>query len=59
MNLTELASIALTEALASERIEFEDPRGNRECQDATGRTAMNVRRAIDAERADRRTLSTP
>jgi hypothetical protein len=53
MSLVELSAIKLTEALATERIEEEDRRGNSECKDATGRTASNVRVAIDLERRDR------
>jgi hypothetical protein len=53
MNEFELTTIRLTEILAGERIEEEDRRGNAECKEATGRTATNVRRAIDAERMDR------
>jgi hypothetical protein len=53
MSLVELSAIKLTEALASERIEEEDRRGNQECKEATGRTAKNVRVAIDLERRDR------
>jgi hypothetical protein len=53
MTEIELTTIRLTEMLASERIEEEDRRGNYECKEATGRTAKNVRSAIDAERKDR------
>ena len=53
MNLVELSAIKLTEALATERIEEEDRQGNYECKEATGRTAANVRTAIDLERRDR------
>ncbi len=59
MNLVELSTISLTEALAAERIEEEVCRGNKECQQATGRTATNVRRVIDLERADRQTRLLP
>jgi hypothetical protein len=53
MDIVELSAIKLTEALASERITVEDSRGNSECREATGRTASNVRWAIDKERKDR------
>jgi hypothetical protein len=53
MDIVELSAIKLTEALASERISVEDARGNAECKEATGRTATNVRWAIDRERKDR------
>jgi hypothetical protein len=53
MSTVELSAIKLTEALASERIEEEDHRGNQACKEATGRTASNVRLAIDLERKDR------
>jgi KilA-N domain len=53
MDIVELSAIKLTEALASERISVEDARGNSECKEATGRTATNVRWAIDRERKDR------
>lgn len=53
MDIVELSAIKLTEALASERICVEDSRGNMECKEATGRTASNVRWAIDRERMDR------
>jgi hypothetical protein len=53
MTEIELTTIRLTEMLAGERIEEEDRRGNYECKEATGRTARNVRGAIDNERKDR------
>lgn len=53
MGIVDLSAIKLTEALASERIQEEDRRGNVACQEATGRTAANVRAAIDVERRDR------
>lgn len=53
LDIVELSAVKLTEALASERISVEDARGNSECKEATGRTATNVRWAIDSERKDR------
>src|SRR5882757_10063904 len=53
MNIVELSAIKLTEALATQRITVEDSRGNTECKEATGRTASNVRFAIDREMQDR------
>jgi hypothetical protein len=53
LDLVELSAITLAEALATERIQDEDRRGNQDCREATGRTAANVRRAIDLERLDR------
>jgi hypothetical protein len=48
-----VAAVKLTEALATQRITVEDSRGNVECKEATGRTAANVRFAIDREMQDR------
>ena len=59
MTEIELTTIRLTEMLASERIEEEDRRGNAECKEATGKTATNVRRAIDTERKDRQKRLVP
>ena len=53
MDVVELSAIKLTEALATQRITVEDSRGNLECKEATGRTAANVRFAIDREIRDR------
>lgn len=53
MDIVELQAIKLTEALATQRITVEDSRGNAECKEATGRTAANVRLAIDREMQDR------
>ncbi len=53
MDIVELSAIKLTEALATQRITVEDSRGNTECKEATGRTASNVRFAIDREMQDR------
>jgi hypothetical protein len=53
MDIVELQAIKLTEALATQRITVEDARGNAECKKATGRTASNVRFAIDREMSDR------
>lgn len=53
MDIVELSAIKLTEALATQRITVEDSRGNTECKEATGRTAANVRLAIDREMQDR------
>lgn len=53
MDIVELSAIKLTEALASERIVVEDSRGNSECREATGRTASNVKWAIEKERKER------
>lgn len=53
MDMVELSAIKLTEALATERIQEEDRKGNSECRYATGRTARNVRAAIEADRKDR------
>jgi hypothetical protein len=53
MDIVELSAIKLTEALATQRITVEDSRGNAECKEATGRTAANVRFAIDREMQDR------
>lgn len=53
LDMVELSAIKLAEALATERIKEEDRRGNADCKDATGRTAENVRRAIDSDRSDR------
>jgi len=53
MDVVELSAIKLTEALATQRITVEDSRGNSECKEATGRTASNVRFAIDREMQDR------
>lgn len=53
MDIVELQAIKLTEALATQRIAVEDSRGNAECKEATGRTAANVRFAIDREMQDR------
>lgn len=52
-DIVELSAIKLTEALATQRITVEDSRGNAECKEATGRTAANVRFAIDREIQDR------
>lgn len=53
MDTIELSAIKLTEALAAERITVEDAMGNDEFKEATGRTAANVRWAIERERSDR------
>jgi KilA-N domain len=53
MDIVELAAIKLTEAMATQRITVEDSRGNVECKEATGRTAANLRFAIDREIQDR------
>lgn len=53
MDIVELQAVKLTEALATQRITVEDARGNAECKEATGRTAANVRFAIDREMQDR------
>jgi hypothetical protein len=53
MDIVELSAIKLTEALATQRITVEDSRCNNECKEATGRTAANVRFAIDREIQDR------
>jgi hypothetical protein len=53
MDIVELSAVKLTEALATQRITVEDSRGNVECKEATGRTAANVRFAIDREMQDR------
>jgi hypothetical protein len=51
-DIVELSAIKLTEALAAQRITVEDSRGNAKCKEATGRTAANVRFAIDREIQD-------
>jgi hypothetical protein len=56
-DIVELSGIELTEALATQRITVEDSRGNTECKEATGRTAANVRYAIDLEMRDRKKRS--
>ncbi|WP_158226449.1 KilA-N domain-containing protein [Bradyrhizobium sp. UFLA03-84] len=53
MDIVELSAIKLTEALATQRITVEDSRGNLQCKEATGRTAANVKYAIDLEMKDR------
>jgi len=52
-DIVELSAIKLTEAMATQRITVEDSRGNTECKEATGRTAANVRYAIELELRDR------
>lgn len=59
MDMVELSAIKLTEALATQRITVEDSRGNQECKEATGRTAANVRYAIDLELKDRQKRLSP
>jgi hypothetical protein len=59
MDVVELSAIKLTEALATQRITVEDSRGNAECKEATGRTASNVRFAIDREMQDRQKRLVP
>jgi hypothetical protein len=59
MDIVELSAVKLTEALATQRITVEDSRGNSECKEATGRTAANVRFAIDREMQDRQKRLVP
>jgi len=54
MTSLELASVATGEALAGERISEEACQGGEECRLATGRSAGFVRRAIEADRMDRK-----
>lgn len=49
----ELIFVMMAEALASERIEDENPRGNGPCTKATARSASFVRQAIEMDRKDR------
>lgn len=54
MSTLELASIAIGEALASERIEEENSDGGEQCRRAMSRSAGFLRWAIEADRRDRR-----
>ncbi len=49
----ELIYVMMAEALASERIDHENPRGNGPCAKATARSASFVKQAIDLDRKDR------
>ncbi|MFO1100020.1 MAG: KilA-N domain-containing protein [Xanthobacteraceae bacterium] len=53
LNLVALTQVMLAEALSTERIKEEQSRGNKECKEATGQVASHIRKAVDAERADR------
>ena len=53
MPTDELVYVIAAEVLASDRITDEQSDGNRECRIATGRSAGNIRRAIEEDRADR------
>lgn len=54
METSELVYIAAAEQLASDRIEDEKSRGNRECREASAKSAGFIREAIDRDKADRR-----
>jgi len=54
MSMSELAYVAASEALSTERIEEEDCDGPGECRVATKRSARFIRGAIEADRRDRR-----
>jgi hypothetical protein len=54
MSTAELAFVAASEALSSERIEEENCQGGTPCRIATGKSAGRIRDAIEADRKDRR-----
>lgn len=54
MDKSELVFVMAAEVLATERIEEESAAGNSECQKATGRSAEFIRKAIEADRKDRK-----
>lgn len=53
LDTKDLVTIAFAEQLASSRIEEEECRGNRECRDASAKSAQFVREAIERDKADR------
>ena len=53
MTTKELVFVMAAEQLAKERIEEEDARGVTQCESAAGKSATSIRRAIEADRADR------
>lgn len=53
MSMSELAYIAASEALAVERMGYEESEGFKECKDATSKAAGAIRSAIDSDRANR------
>lgn len=53
MNSDELVSVMFAEMLSKQRLEDEDPHGNRECEDATRRSSLRVRSTIEDDRRDR------
>lgn len=52
MNSDELVSVMFAEMLSKQRIDSEDPRGNRACEDATRRSSRRVRMTIEDDRKD-------
>lgn len=54
MSVTQLAAIALAEALSTDRIEADECNGGEECRQATFSASRHVRGALDAERKDRK-----
>ncbi|MFG1340950.1 KilA-N domain-containing protein [Xanthobacter autotrophicus] len=54
METVELVYIAAAEQLASDRIADELCQGNRECKDASGKSASFIREAIERDKADRK-----
>lgn len=54
MSADELTYVLAGEALARERITEESSQGGEECRIATLRSALNIRKAIEIDRADRR-----
>ncbi|MGL4310738.1 MAG: KilA-N domain-containing protein [Paracoccaceae bacterium] len=53
MTKDELVFVMAAETLARQRIEEENPHGNGPCTDATKRSAMRIRNAIDEDTKDR------
>ena len=53
MSKDELVYVMMAETIARERIEDENPRGNKPCERASQRSASFVRQAIEMERKDR------
>lgn len=54
MTADELTYVMATETLARERITEEQSEGGEECRAATLRSAMNLRKALEIDRADRK-----
>lgn len=52
-DVSELSYVMAAEALSAERIQEEQSHGNKECEEASGRSARSIRLAIEGDRKDR------